>query len=635
MRLPAEFLQLPLLFDFARLAHEVAAMPASAWLPHPQGFANNDALILVSVDGAQDSNSFAGSMQPTPALQQSPYMQQVLASLQTVIGRSRLMRIGGGAEAKPHYDLNYYWQQRLRIHIPIQTNDQVQFHCGDKQIHMRSGECWVFDTWKIHRVSNPEPTPRIHLVCDTVGSGRFWDLLAQSRNPFAVNDKFAPQLIKWQTGQRPQLHFETCNIPSVMTPWEQESLLAALINDLQNAEPPAETFRQFQAQLERFRFQWRGLWARYGDQDSGHPFYRQALKLLQRQMQDMLGQMLLPNGADPAEVVLKVIVDLGLSASGEHAQAAMSGKQTQTALPAVATLATSTPRLRRPVLIAAAPRSGSTLLFEALAGSADLVHIGGESHGLIERIPGLHPAARDYHSNALSASDADRQRIKALRDAFLSAIQARYSPQQMAQLGPDLQLLEKTPKNALRLNFLLQAFPAAHIVYLLREPRENIASIIDAWQSGRFVTYPDLPDWQGLPWSLLLIPGWRDLPADDVAMIAARQWQTAHEAILDSITKLPPQRVHVLRYEDLRAQPHAVIAGLCEQLQISAPQLAQQLPLSRHTLTPPDPNKWQRHSAALQRVLPVVEDTRQRIDDWLRQQQGQLTHGMATPTPAA
>lgn len=48
----------------------------------------------------------------------------------------------------------------------------------------------------------------------------------------------------------------------------------------------------------------------------------------------------------------------------------------------------------RPVFIVSPPRSGTSLLFETLARSPDLLSIGGESHQVIESVPGLHPAAR-------------------------------------------------------------------------------------------------------------------------------------------------------------------------------------------------------------------------------------------------
>lgn len=620
MRLPAEFMQLPLRFDAARLSREIDSVPAEAWLPHPQGFAGNDALVLVSVGGNLTSNEMAGEMKPTAALAQCPYLQQVMAAFETVIGRSRLMRIAGASEASPHYDLNYYWHQRMRIHVPIQTHPDVRFHCGERSVHMEPGDCWVFDTWKIHRVNNPSDHPRVHLVCDTVGSGAFWDLLARARNPFADTRGFSPQSVDWKPETRTALQFETTNSPEVMTPWEQESLLATVLDDLAGANPPLEVFRQFQARLERFRFQWRGLWARFGLDPAGRPAYRQALSVLERQMEDLRGQMELPNAADPVEVVIKVLVLQGLSDDPVRLPATpepvpdLQSKRGPDAGSRTGSQPPSQPRLRRPIIIAAAPRSGSTLLFETLSRSPDLVSIGGESHGLIERIEGLHPSDQNYDSNALTAADARPERIDALRQNFLDAVLDHEPAERIQRLGPDLRLLEKTPKNALRLDFLLEAFPAARIVHLVRDPHENIASIIEAWQSGRFVTYPGLPGWQGPPWSLLLIPGWRDLPADDLAMVAASQWQAAHDAILDSIEALDGERVRTVHYEDLRADPAPVIAELCDFLEIAPPPAVSELPLSRHTLTPPDPDKWRRHARDLDRVLPAFQATRDRLE---------------------
>jgi hypothetical protein len=256
-------------------------------------------------------------------------------------------------------------------------------------------------------------------------------------------------------------------------------------------------------------------------------------------------------------------------------------------------------------------------LFEALSRSPDLVSIGGESHGVIESLPGLDPASRGYASNALDADDATPDAVQALRRGFVEAVVRHEPAERLKALGPELRLLEKTPKNALRIGFFEKVFPAARYVYLVRDPRENISSIIDAWNSGRFVTYPELPGWNGPPWSLLLIPGWETLPADDVAVIAAHQWRAAHEAMLDRFERLPADRVVALRYESLRAEPDAALRALCGSLDIAMPDLDGELPLSRHTLTRPDPEKWRRNADALEHVLPLVEPTRQRIEGFL------------------
>src|SRR6266545_3907762 len=173
----------------------------------------------------------------------------------------------------------------------------------------------------------------------------------------------------------------------------------------------------------------------------------------------------------------------------------------------------------------------------------------------------------------------------------------------------------KTPKNSLRVPFLAQAFPDAFFLYLYRDPRETISSMLDAWTSGRFVTFPGLPGWKDLPWSLLLVPGWRDLEGQSLAEIVTRQWITATEILLDDLEALPPGRWCVAGYDQLIADPQAEIARLCDfaglawDRELSAP-----LPLSRHTLTSPAPEKWRHNAPELEpviaRVTPVAERAR-------------------------
>ena len=245
-------------------------------------------------------------------------------------------------------------------------------------------------------------------------------------------------------------------------------------------------------------------------------------------------------------------------------------------------------RFSRPVFIVCPPRSGSSLLFETLAQSPSVWTVGGESHGVIEGIPALQPARRGWESNRLAAADASPDIVERLTDAFFLNLRDR-DGRRPAAGAEDLRLLEKTPKNALRVPFLAAAFPDARFVYLYRNPRESINSIYEAWQSGRFVTYPQLPGWTGLPWSLLLVPGWRELIDKPLPEIAARQWAIATEELLGDLEALPSDRWCVANYGRLVSTPQEEVERLCGFLgwEWDRP-LAAPLPLSRHTLTPPE-----------------------------------------------
>ena len=175
------FLQLPVSFDADALAKEIEALGESAWRPHPLGYPGNDALALISVNGDPASDEVRGQMLPTPYLLECPYLLRAMHSIGAVWGRSRLMRLSGQAEVTPHVDVNYYWREHMRVHVPIVTQPAVRFFCGSADIHMAAGECWIFDTWRLHRVLNDADQPRIHLVADTVGGSGYWQWLRQAR----------------------------------------------------------------------------------------------------------------------------------------------------------------------------------------------------------------------------------------------------------------------------------------------------------------------------------------------------------------------------------------------------------------------------------------------------------------------
>lgn len=292
MKLQAPFTQLPLLFDADVLAREVTAIDESDWKPHPQGFAGNSMLPLVAVDGDPANETFAGQMLPTPHLLACPYLQQVIASFGATVGRSRLMRLSGQAEVSRHFDQGYYWADRVRVHVPIVTQPTVRFECGDAAVNMAAGECWIFDTWRMHRVINDADAPRIHLVVDTVGGSGFWDLVGRGRG-YGIPQQGAwePRRVPQVPGVAVEFPLESYNIPVVMSPWEMRIHFGQLFGDAQ-PHPQLQQVQWLTGQLLRG---WQGLWAQYGDSRAGHPQYRALLGNFQKQALPLSEPLLLNN----------------------------------------------------------------------------------------------------------------------------------------------------------------------------------------------------------------------------------------------------------------------------------------------------------------------------------------------------
>ena len=153
-------------------------------------------------------------------------------------------------------------------------------------------------------------------------------------------------------------------------------------------------------------------------------------------------------------------------------------------------------QLPRPVFITAAPRSGSTLLFETLATNSSLHTLGGEAHWLIETLAPLQPGAAGVESNRLTAEHCTDTVAESIVEQILANLHDSHG-RAVAVTDP-VRLLEKTPKNALRVPFFARIFPDALFVFLWRDPRENISSIMEAWRSGKLKTYNGLDGFDGL-----------------------------------------------------------------------------------------------------------------------------------------
>ena len=606
MKLQVPFIQLPVQFDAERLAHEVAALGAAPWREHPQKFPGNFALPLIAVDGDASSDAVSGSMQPTPQLLQCPYLQQVLSRLGAVWGRTRLMRLDAGAEVTPHVDINYYWRERVRVHVPIVTDPSVRFACGDAEVNMAAGECWIFDTWREHRVINASAHQRIHLVADTVGSDSLGQLVGAGRAPgYGTSAGWRAENIAPQPAATSPLRLEAVNVPDVMTPWEMREHLLFLLSETS----PHPQLAQAQQLTSRLCATWRALWAEYGNDRAGWPAYRRALDGYEQQMERFAVALDLPNGALFMNTLRGMVLRVALN---DRTGAAPAGEprypiRVGTAAPASGD---ADPVFDRPVFIISPPRAGSTLLFETLAHAPQLFTIGHESHAVIEGLSELHPAAHGFDSNRLDAAACTPALMAELRRRFVGELRDR---QQQPPAHWPVRMLEKTPKNALRVPFLAQAFPQARFVYLHRDPLQTLASMFEAWRSGRFRTYPQLPHWDGLPWSLLLVPGWRELSGQSLEAIVAAQWEITTRTLLDDLDALPPERVHVAHYAALTAEPANEVARLCAALDLGWDQpLDTALPLSRFTLSPPATDKWQKHAAAFAPLLPSLHATMQR-----------------------
>ncbi len=85
--------------------------------------------------------------------------------------RASLVRLKAGCSIAAHQDNNFSLTHSHRVHLPIVTNDDVQFAVGDETINMREGELYEINNRRMHSVHNNGTDDRVHLILDYVLRG--------------------------------------------------------------------------------------------------------------------------------------------------------------------------------------------------------------------------------------------------------------------------------------------------------------------------------------------------------------------------------------------------------------------------------------------------------------------------------
>lgn len=266
-------------------------------------------------------------------------------------------------------------------------------------------------------------------------------------------------------------------------------------------------------------------------------------------------------------------------------------------------------KLSQPVFILGPPRSGSTLLFETLSRCHGLWSLGDEGHEIIEKHKALTPEPFSDQSNRLTEQALTPELAKHIKRDFLYGIKDRNGARPTAD-QEEFRLLEKTPKNILRIPFLLALFPDARFIYLYRDARENISSIIDGWRSGRFRTYLDKQTPHGL-WSFLVPPDWTAYRNKSLADIACFQWRSCHQFAMQDLANLPDDRWCAVNFQTFLDNTESEVERLCHFMGVSTDQRLRdycraELPRSRYTLTNPARDKWRHNSAELGPVMAAA-----------------------------
>ena len=171
-------LRLPLEFEPLRLAADMANFGRAAWIAHfvQQNYDGDWSVIpLRGPAGASHpvqmiySDPSRSDYADTPMLLGSPYFRKVLAALSCPLQAVRLMRLTPGSVIKEHRDHDIAYEEgTVRLHIPVTTNDGVDFRLNGRRCVMPAGSTWYLRLSDPHSVANRGTEDRVHLVIDAV-----------------------------------------------------------------------------------------------------------------------------------------------------------------------------------------------------------------------------------------------------------------------------------------------------------------------------------------------------------------------------------------------------------------------------------------------------------------------------------
>ena len=117
----------------------------------------------------------------TPLLAACPSIATALATFECPLLSVRLMRLGAGSVIKTHSDGDLDVEHgRARLHVPIATNDRVDFRLNGERVPLGEGECWYLRLSDPHSVTNAGDTDRVHIVIDAIANEWLMDLIRRS-----------------------------------------------------------------------------------------------------------------------------------------------------------------------------------------------------------------------------------------------------------------------------------------------------------------------------------------------------------------------------------------------------------------------------------------------------------------------
>lgn len=171
--------RLPLQFDPAPLQAGLDAYRDDEWIDHfvPDNYEGRWRVLPLRAPAGETHPIRLAYPDPTATqfvdtawLGRAPAYRAAIDAIRGLGGApqaARLMSLGAGSRILPHRDHDLAAEEGVaRLHVPVCTNEQVDFRVGGQRVVMAAGECWYLRLVEEHSVVNGGETDRVHLVVD-------------------------------------------------------------------------------------------------------------------------------------------------------------------------------------------------------------------------------------------------------------------------------------------------------------------------------------------------------------------------------------------------------------------------------------------------------------------------------------
>lgn len=324
----------------------------------------------------------------------------------------------------------------------------------------------------------------------------------------------------------------------------------------------------------------------------------------------------------------------------------------------------------KPVFIIGSFRGGTSLLFRLLSESDELWSLYRESNHMWQpwhrdkretadtvylTDKDIKPGDREYfdkhyHFSAYDNSSlGELSRIRLLRNTLkplfnlinifnyaykylkLSIYESFLNTQPTERNSKNLtyRIIDKTPPNCFRIEYLAALYPEAKFIYITRNGLDNTSSLMNAWRSKKKFQFKyrkylqeriaplNIKGYEGDVWKFAMPEGWEKYINKTLAEVCAFQWFKTHEAALNSLEKLRAEQFTTIKFEDLMQNPKEEIKNLCDFLEIKLSpkmnEIIKEMPLV-NTFSPASEKKSQKNQEELESIKDYIEPMQKKLE---------------------